>query len=353
MKILFCSYNVNDDPGSIVYKDRQRYETLEELGYDMERFSCQPYETYSILDALVFRFGAGELSKKKAAAFNRDFLDKIAAVKPDVVWVEKAVLLLPETITRARKIVPGSFWVSFQDDNPFGRRRNEIPIWRNFIGAIPYHDIHFVKRNGDIEKFIARGARHVAISRTGSYHSFYRPYRPEEVPGHLKHDTVFIGAPLDHRAGSISYLIGKCKLKIDVYGNRWNRCCVYYRHRRCFHGRAGFAYPLIVSGSKICLSYVSSSNMDEYNGRSVEIPSCGGFLLAERTPAHLELYREGKEAEFFGSDEECADKIRFYLRNDSRRREIARAGYERWLKADYSLAGSMREAIREIYTIKK
>ena len=349
MRILFCSQEMS----YIDHKDLQRYETLRELGYDVVPFGFHTYHNFSLFTRLTFRFGAGRFPRKNLDLFNRDFLEKIVAVKPDVIWVEKALLLLPETLAQVKRFLPNTLLVSYQHDNPFGRRSNELPTWRNFIRAIPCYDIHFVKRNSDIENFISHGAKRVIINRTGFYSTFYRPYRLAEVPSHLRHDTVFIGTAIDHRVGSISNLMNKEKIRIDVYGGFWNRHLFYYLHRQYFHGLSGPDYPLIVSGSKICLGYVSSSNFDEYTERSVEIPACGGFFLAERTPTHLELYQEGEEAEFFSSNEECAEKIRFYLRNDDKRQKIAQAGYERCLRSDYSLARSMREAMLEVFAALK
>jgi hypothetical protein len=296
----------------------------------------------------MFRFGVGDFPEATVMRFNRDFLKQVAALRPTIVWVEKAVLLLPKTLLMGREMLPRACWVSYQDDNPFGQRRYEIPTWRYFKACIPHYDIHFVKRDSDVDHFTWAGARRVVISRTGFYPPFHRPYRNVDIPAYFKHDTVFVGTALDHRVSAIATLMDKKKIRVDVYGSRWNRHWVSYRHPSYFHGYSGTLYPQIISGGKISLGYVSSSNLDEYNGRSVEIPACGGFLLAERTPTHLELYHEGKEAEYFSSTDECADKIRFYLRESSKREAIAKAGYERCLRSDYSLTRSMREAMGEI-----
>ncbi|HEX4644788.1 MAG TPA: glycosyltransferase, partial [Verrucomicrobiae bacterium] len=128
----------------------------------------------------------------------------------------------------------------------------------------------------------------------------------------------------------------------------------FYRHRRNFHPAVtGRDYAGVVSRSRISLGFVSSSNGDEYTMRTFEIPACGGFLLAERTPTHQELFTEGKEAEFFSSTEECAEKIRFYLERESVRMKIAERGYQRCLESDYSLRRRMDEAIEGIQTPKE
>jgi spore maturation protein CgeB len=85
--------------------------------------------------------------------------------------------------------------------------------------------------------------------------------------------------------------------------------------------------------------------------RTFEVPACKGFFLAERTPTHQELFEEGKEAEFFGSVEECAEKIRFYLKKETVRNRVAERGYQRCLNSGYSLHRSMSSAINQIQTL--
>ena len=70
--------------------------------------------------------------------------------------------------------------------------------------------------------------------------------------------------------------------------------------------------------------------------RSFEISGCGAFLLAMRTPQHLEAYREGRKAEFLGDHRELVDKVRYYLEHESERATIARGGHERCTISGYS-----------------
>jgi len=345
-KVLFCGYL-----DSIFSKSRQRFETLRDLGVDLSGFNIAEYRTFSLFQRML-ALVRPRFPERAISSFNRDFLDRVAETQPHVVWVEKALILMPEVLAEAKALLPDTIFVSLQTDTPFSQRYREWPWWSNFISCIPYYDIHFVYRDSDLESYRRHGARRVSRQYFHFYPPLHHPWSKTEVPPHCCHDVVFVGTALDHRVNAMCYLMSTAAIRVDVYGNRWNRHLVYHRHRQWFHGPATAEYPAIISGSKVCLGYVSSSNLDQSTSRSVEIPACGGFLLAERTAEHLDMYIEGKEAEFFGCSEECADKIHYYLGNEHHRLRVARAGHQRCLRSDRSAKIQMQKVLHQLLHLR-
>ena len=70
--------------------------------------------------------------------------------------------------------------------------------------------------------------------------------------------------------------------------------------------------------------------------RSFEIPSSGGFLLAERTDQHLAILKEGIDASYFSSREELLSKVKYYLKNEDERLKIKENGYLKIREGKYS-----------------
>jgi spore maturation protein CgeB len=106
-------------------------------------------------------------------------------------------------------------------------------------------------------------------------------------------------------------------------------------------------YAAAISATRINLAFLRKSNRDLQTTRSVEIPACGGFMLAERTAEHQELFAEGFEAAYFEGAEELIAKTNYYLAHEDERARIACAARRRCLRDDYSYAGRLRAAIEE------
>jgi spore maturation protein CgeB len=344
MRVLFVSYL--GDPSA---SGRQRADAMRMLGHDVVTLGLDGHDVQrGLTRRLRRRVFHAEYARYDQDRVGRALVATVKRVQPDVVWLEKPLMLLPDWLQTAREAAPKASFVCFQDDDPFGSRVGEQLSWRHFVEAIPIYDLHFVKKQVNVEEFLAKGARRVSLFMHGVYAPWFHPRR-HATGGH---DVLFVGTPLDHRVGYIDYLLSAGAIPVHVHGNSWRRTSVYWRHRRHFHPEvAADAYGHLLSASRICLGFVSSSNRDEYSMRSFEIPGSCSFLLAQRTPAHESLFEEGSEAEFFDSPEECAEKCNYYLRNDTARQRVAQRGYDRCVRSDYFLPSRIADALREIKTL--
>ena len=68
-------------------------------------------------------------------------------------------------------------------------------------------------------------------------------------------------------------------------------------------------------------------------------------MIADRTDEHQSFFREGQEADFFSSEEELLDKVRFYLANEAVRERIAWSGYQRCVESGYSYRARLKVAL--------
>ncbi len=345
MRILFAGNLV-----SALETSWQRFDVMRRMGHTVEGVDLGPYGDLG-QRRFLRRIDGRAFTETNLREANALVLKRVEIWGPDILWVDKGLLIVPNTLRKIKERWPALQLIAYQDDNPFGSRTFERPFWRSFIEGIAEYDLHFVKRSQDVERFCRAGAKQCRLFVTGFYEPLFAA--SEKAVGKYRHDVCFVGTAIDDRATVISQMMLKNKVSVDVYGRRWNRFLVYYLKRKQFHDLLPAEhYADVTRESRINLGFVSHSNCDEYNGRSFDIPASGGFFLAERTPAHQSFYQEGVEADFFSSTEELFDKISFYLKNEDVRVNIARRGYERCMQEDYSLSRRLRDALAVVEALK-
>ena len=167
----------------------------------------------------------------------------------------------------------------------------------------------------------------------------------------LTHDVTVIASHTSYKEKLLRELLGLIPdLDLRIYGDRWTDPLLAPELRRHIRGIAlvGSRYAKAIRAARINLaitSWTGRIEVDETTTRTFEIPACGGFMLHERTPELLELYEEGSEVTAFGSVEELASKIEYYLVHAEEREAIARAGHGRCVPA-YSYDSRMKEILR-------
>jgi len=195
------------------------------------------------------------------------------------------------------------------------------------------------------------GGRGVVFIRFGYKPAVHFPEQPrnDDEAQRFHSDVVFVGNPDPTRVPHLEAVSRLPGVSLALFGNTWSRYGSLSRYAR---GPAvGRAYRLALGGARIALCIVRHANRDQHVMRTFEIPACGAFMLAERTEEHLELFADEREAAYFGSTEELADKVRFYLAHDELRRRIAQEGYTRVTTGRHTYRDRLAEIVNAVATV--
>lgn len=278
------------------------------------------------------------------ATLNRRLLQLTSEHRPSVVWIDKGVFIYRTTLRRLRAL--GARLVHYNTDDLLCRRHPFFVLRR----TIALYDLHFTTNRANLDDLKALGARVVAASALRYDHRIFGPRRFDA--GDLesyRSDAVFVGHWEPATEEAVLEIIA-AGVRLRVWGENWHRARAKDRLGDAVTYRSLWLddYIKALQASKVALGFLSKWNRNTAACRSFEIPAVGAFLLAERTDEHLESYREGVEAEFFGDHKEMLDKLRHYLEHDSERREIARRGRERCLASGYSYRAQMPRDWRHV-----
>ena len=192
------------------------------------------------------------------------------------------------------------------------------------------------------------GAKNVHYFPNGYSSHVHRPViTTEREKQFYGAEVALIGSYEKERVELIRYL-AENDIRVKIWG--WGRSPARsgMNHPNItFTGKYvyGDEYAKVVCSTDINLCFLRKENRDTETTRSVEIPACGGFMLAERTTDHLELFEEDKEAVYFSSKEELLEKIRYYLEHETARAQVAMNAMARCLKSEYSYKHQLKKVI--------
>lgn len=289
----------------------------------------------TLLRRIQWRLRAGPLVTR----YNRELLGRLEQ-GGDLFWVEKGVFVRPETVAAAR--TRGMRAVLYSPDNYFIAQNAS----RHLSASYSHYDLVVTTKADKIAWLKAAGARAVLLSGNAYDPETHRQV-PDSDPGRAAFacDVSFVGRWEPSRE---EWLVRVAAMGVDlsIRGIQWERA----RHpavRRAIRSGPALAldYARAISAAKINLGLLSRLAGDTITQRSVEIPACGGFMLAERTPEHQAHFAEDREAVYFTGIEEMLEKIAHYLPRADGRARIAEAGRARCVTSGYSYDARMREIL--------
>jgi spore maturation protein CgeB len=257
-------------------------------------------------------------------AFERTLMETAEATRPDVVLVVKGPYVRPNILRRLRRM--GAVLVNFSTDDPF----SPVAKFPHLRETIRDYDVYATPRTANLAQLKAHGARKTVVIPFG-----YKPtvHFVDEMaaPGVNSTDVVFIGGADADRIAFFRRVVAIWPgVRLDLYGNYWNRDAVLRRFWRGF--AYGDLYRAATRRATAAINLVRQCNRDGHVMRSFEVPACGGCMVAERTPDHASFFDDGREALFFDTPEELVHHARMLASDRGRRDAVVAAGHARVIR---------------------
>ena len=267
---------------------------------------------------------------------------KQTSYKFDYIFVIKGNHIYPSTIKQLRRHQPQAFLINWSLDDMQAKHNRSIFYTIN----LKHYDLVVSTKSYNClpNELPKLGAKKVLFQNNSFYN--YPFLRDIERPKQFKYDVCFIGTAEIERFNSMNFL-AKNGVRIKIFGSNWDEKAFSNYSKNISidcNNLDQESYYKTIADSKISLCFLRKINRDLQTLRSVEIPAVGGFMIAERTSEHLQMFKENSEAVFFSNDNELLEQVKRFLSNDTAREEIALNGKKR-CHSDYRLMDRMIEIL--------
>jgi len=259
---------------------------------------------------------------------------------PDFCFIVKGTCLYPDTLKKLKdkKIK----LVSWSLDDMYAKHNRTF----NYDIGLKYYDLVVTAKSYNVDELKKLGAKKILFQYQAYDKDMHKPF--ENCTEKLW-DVVFVGSFENERFESIKFLADN-GIKINIWGHGWSFIGekypnIIYMGGEIFNEEFAKAFTC----SKISLNFLRKINRDLHTSRSIEIPACKGFMLAERTDEHKKLFTEDKEAVYFSGNKELLEKVSYYLSHDDERNKIAEAGYRRCINSGYTYDDRIKDIIDNLF----
>ncbi len=332
---------VGNDGGTAL----DRANALRRLGHRVDHLNLRDLLPRTLwIDRVTWKLGGHMLSPWIVRALPEALGDR----QYDLCHVDSGELVSPEVLRvirqHARKVI------NYNIDDPFGQR--DVARFAAYRRSVPLYDLCVVVRAENVAEARRRGARDVLRIFRSSDEEAHAPRSiTPQIAAKWHSEVLFLGTWFPERGPFLAELIG-LGVPLTIRGSNWSKAREWPLLKNHYMGghMQGDDYAFAIQCARVSLGLLSKGNRDLHTTRSLEIPSLGGLLCAERTPEHLEMYVEGEEALFWDSAQECAVVCRDVLRDEPRRKRIAEAGRARSLRNQYHNEAVMRQIVARTFS---
>jgi spore maturation protein CgeB len=344
MRVLYVG---NLDKGGTCYS---RMLALVDIGVEVIQFDTNIYLDLSKIPKIKRWWELLTLGGRQIKLMNSALNDSILTHSPDFVWLDTAFWLWPKTIKKIRATKGNIKWIHHYTDFLAAIKPSMYLSRRLLRSSAKYFDCFLTTNRVDFERLNKKLPNNVLFTGLG-YDDARFNSNPvsSEVSNKWCSDLVFIG---HYEPQTERFIAGMAELgvKTKVYGDdEWIKSAYGVQYPSLVGGRLSDTdYVNALKCAKIALCIFSKFNKNETSGRSFEIAACGTFMLGLRSEQHMQLYKEGVEAEFFSSVEEVARKAKYFLENKTERLRIAKNGNLRCVNSGYSWKNIMKNDWRKI-----
>lgn len=332
LRILY----VGEKLGTCLHRAR----TLEELGNRVCFVHSGPPDSRVL--SQIYRLGHHLSLPPDLLGANRALRKTLDRESFDLLWVDKGRSLKPRLLRTARQRAPGMRMVSYSPDDMTRRYHSSI----RYRASLPVFDLVVTTKSYIVDDLQALGARSVLFAGNAyapNIHRFLDLSATDRES--FACDVGFVGTFEEDRA-QLMLQLAQAGVPITIRGHGWHRFEESHPLLTILPGQLGEEdYVKAINATKINLGFLRKGARDRQTTRSIEIPGCRAFLLAERTEEHKELFEEGVEVEFFDSFDELQEKCRYFLEHDDERQRIAAAGYQRCIRSGYSNRDRLRHIL--------
>ena len=270
---------------------------------------------------------------------NLELIELAESLRPDLILVITTEGVRAGTLAQIRVQLPRTPICCIFPDTP----HNLVP---DRIQCLPFFDLVAAVSPAWVNAFERLGAQRVTFLPLAADTDLHCPATVDSSASHMRHDVAFIGNWRPAREAFLEQLID---FDLCLWGsNYWKRNTRQGSQLRSrWGGQAiyGEKFAQACAQTRILLNIIDGVGWPGPNMRTFEQPACRAFSLVTRTPAVLELFREGETIECFDSAEEAREKIRYYLENEAERQRIADASYQFVVQSGHTYVDRARQLL--------